>query len=181
VPCPVNGQHGWSAQRPYWPLSGKEPGDVAIIHRTVRCAPDCPVSQPANGSRLRPTVGRNRRRPRGRHVARANGRRTAPDMSGVHRTVRCAPDCPVCQARRDGQRSARALKERNRALLDVRCAPDSPVHPRTEGNQGLPNEGATAPLALGAINRAPMRLYQIHKHTLSTLQLRDSATTLLNC
>jgi hypothetical protein len=181
VPCPVNGQLGWLAQRPYWPLSGKEPGDVAIIHWTVRCAPDCPVCTGLSGE---PASQRLSPAPNGRaQSTAATWQACRPRQRSVDRTghVRCAPDCSVCQARWDGQRFARALKERNRALLDVRCAPDSPVHPRTEGNQGLPNEGATAPLALGAINRAPMRLYQIHKHTLSTLQLRDSATTLLNC
>jgi hypothetical protein len=37
------------------------------------------------------------------------------------------------------------------ALCSVRCAPDSPIHPRTEGNQGLPNGAPTAPRSLGAI------------------------------
>jgi hypothetical protein len=144
-------------------------------------SPDCPVCTGLSGE---PASQRLSPAPNGRaQSTAATWQACRPRQRSVDRTghVRCAPDCSVCQARWDGQRFARALKERNRALLDVRCAPDSPVHPRTEGNQGLPNEGATAPLALGAINRAPMRLYQIHKHTLSTLQLRDSATTLLNC
>ena len=48
------------------------------IHRTVRCAPDCPVSQRSAG----PTVGRAIG---ARHVAE-------PTVGEVHRTVRCAPD-----------------------------------------------------------------------------------------
>jgi hypothetical protein len=45
--------------------------------------------------------------------------------------------------------------ERNCALVIVRCARDSPVHPRTEGNQGLPNKEQMASLALGAIKDPP--------------------------
>jgi hypothetical protein len=85
-------------------------GALAKNHRTVRCAPDCPVSQ----WRPRPTVGSAINE---RHVARANGHLVAPsgaprgsmaqqsaspDKEGdrapdrncsclvAHRTVRCA-------------------------------------------------------------------------------------------
>jgi hypothetical protein len=51
---------------------------TAIIHRTVRCVPDCPVSQRSAG----PTVGRGFCT---RHVVEPTARRG-------HRTVRCAPD-----------------------------------------------------------------------------------------
>ena len=40
--------------RAKWPLSGIHRRRTTIIHRTVRCAPDCPVSQQSAG----PTVGR---------------------------------------------------------------------------------------------------------------------------
>jgi hypothetical protein len=63
-------------------LSGFHRRCTAIIHRTVRCAPDCPVSQRSVG----PTVGCAIR---ARHVAE-------PTVGRGHRTVRCAPDCPVC-------------------------------------------------------------------------------------
>jgi hypothetical protein len=111
-------------------------------------------------------------------VATTSPRPTASGRTGLSGAP---PDYPVYHLVEGCQRSARPFKEGDRALLDVWCAPDSPVHPRTEGNQGLPNEGATAPLAPGAINKAPRRLYLAPKHTLSTLQLRDSVTTLLNC
>jgi hypothetical protein len=100
------------------PLSGICRRRTTIIHRTVRCAPDCPVSQRSARANGRP---RNLRETRGR----ANGRKGAPDcpvctelsgaptaprsatvcngqqcclwkeighqtVSGVHRTVRCA-------------------------------------------------------------------------------------------
>jgi hypothetical protein len=58
------------------PLSGFSPATSAIIHRTVRCAPDCPVSQRSAG----PTVGR----------AICAGHVAKPTVG------RGAPDCPVC-------------------------------------------------------------------------------------
>jgi hypothetical protein len=64
------------------PLSGFHRGHTAIIHRTVRCAPDCPVSQRSAG----PTVGCAIC---ARHVAE-------PTVGRGHRTVRCAPDSVWC-------------------------------------------------------------------------------------
>jgi hypothetical protein len=64
--------------RAKWPLSGIRRRRTAKIHRTVRCAPDCPVSQRSAG----PTVGRGIC---ARHVA-------GPTVGRGHRTVRCAPD-----------------------------------------------------------------------------------------
>jgi hypothetical protein len=90
--CPVvhrtvSGAPGWHEVN--WPLSGIHRRRTAIIHRTVRCAPDCPVSQRSVG----PTVGRGIH---ARHVAdptARRGHRTCPVCTGH---VRCAPDCPVC-------------------------------------------------------------------------------------
>jgi hypothetical protein len=71
VPCA-------SLARAKWPLSGIRRRRTAIIHRTVRCAPDCPVSQRSAG----PTVG---------HAIYA-GHVVEPTARRGHRTVRCAPD-----------------------------------------------------------------------------------------
>ena len=60
------------------PLSGIRRRRTAKIHRTVRCAPDCPVSQRSAG----PTVGR----------AICAGHVAEPTVGRGHRTVRCAPD-----------------------------------------------------------------------------------------
>ena len=79
------------------------------VHRTVRCAPDCPVSQRSAAQSARDTwpsqrleegtglsgVHRTcpvRQRLSGcqRSTAPFMERNRAPDMSGVHRTVRCA-------------------------------------------------------------------------------------------
>jgi hypothetical protein len=64
--------------RAKWLLSGLRRRCTAIIHRTVRCAPDCPVSQRSAG----PTVGR----------AICAGHVAEPTARRRHRTVRCAPD-----------------------------------------------------------------------------------------
>jgi hypothetical protein len=64
--------------RAKWSLSGIHRRRSAIIHRTVRCAPDCPVSQRSAG----PTVGR----------AICAGHVAKPTARRGHRTVRCAPD-----------------------------------------------------------------------------------------
>jgi hypothetical protein len=59
-------------------LSGIHRRRTAIIHRTVRCAPDCPVSQRSAG----PTIGR----------AICAGHVAEPTARRGHRTIRCAPD-----------------------------------------------------------------------------------------
>ena len=64
--------------RAKWPLSGINRRRTAIIHRTVRCAPDCPVSQRSAG----PTVDR----------AICAGHVAEPTTRRGHRTVRYAPD-----------------------------------------------------------------------------------------
>jgi hypothetical protein len=80
-------------------LSGNCRRRTTIIHRTARCAPDCPVSQRSTG----PTVGR---------VIRA--RRVAePTARNGHRTVRCAPDSVRAPTAPRLQRSASPNKERD--------------------------------------------------------------------
>jgi hypothetical protein len=64
--------------RAKWPLSGIHRRRTTIIHRTVRCAPDYPVSQQSAG----PTVGR----------VICAGHMAGPTARRGHRTVRCAPD-----------------------------------------------------------------------------------------
>jgi hypothetical protein len=64
--------------RANWPLSGIRRRRTAIIHRTVRCAPDCPVSQRSVGLTVSRAICVG-------HVAKPTARRG-------HRTIRCAPD-----------------------------------------------------------------------------------------
>jgi hypothetical protein len=91
-------------------LSGLRRRCTAIIHRTVRCAPDCPVGRSQANSSL---SGIHRRR-----------------TAIIHRTVRCAPDCPVSQ-RSAGPTVGRAIYAGHvsepmarRRHQTVRCAPD---------------------------------------------------------
>jgi hypothetical protein len=84
--------------RPKKPLSGICRRRTAKMHRTVRCAPDCPVSQRSARANGRPRILRATR-------GLVNGRKEAPDcpvctgLSGVHRTVRCARSTTVGNGR----------------------------------------------------------------------------------
>jgi hypothetical protein len=103
--CPVvhrtvSGALGWSIVN--WMLSGKEKGDVAIIHRTVRWCTGLsgePTAPAANGH---PRDQRATRGPRQRSIGHIG-------LSGVHRTVSGAPTGPK------DQRSAAPDMERDRA------------------------------------------------------------------
>jgi hypothetical protein len=145
----------WCARlaRAKWPLSGIHRRRTAIIHRTVRCAPDCPVSQRSAG----PTVGRAIY---AGHVAKPTARRR-------HRT------CPVRQRLSGCQRSAVPFKERNRAPDSVRCAPDCPVRQTAEGKNCLPRLLSTAPSCLGAIKGTPRRMEEEIKHTYNIPKHQD--------
>jgi hypothetical protein len=157
---------------------------TAIIHRTVRCAPDCPVSQRSAG----PTVGYAIC---ARHVAE-------PTVGRGHQTVRCALDCPVSQRSAGptvgcaicarhvaeptvgrGHQTVRCANgsqastvgfatERKKSAPDsVRCAPDCPVRQATEGKNCLPGMHSTAPSCLGAIKGTPRRMEEYIKHSQS--------------
>ena len=129
-------------------LSGICRRRTAKIHRTVRCAPDCPVSQRSARANGRP---RDQRGTRGR----ANGRKGAPDCPVCTGHVQCANGSQIFNGR---QRSTALFKEINRAPDSVRCAPNFPVHPTTEGKDGLPDLFSTAPSCLGAIKGTPRRM-----------------------
>jgi hypothetical protein len=124
-----------SLARANWSLSGIHRRRTAIIHRTVRCAPDCPVSQRSAARSARGTWPSQR-------LEGGTG------LSGVHRT------CPVRQRLSGCQRSAAPVKERNRA-------PDCPVRQSTEGKISLPRMLSTAPSCLGAIKGTPRRMRSI--------------------
>jgi hypothetical protein len=67
---------------------GKIQSRRAIIHRTVRCTPDSVRCSKEGTAQELASLGNSRR------LLRYN----SPDMSGVHRTVRCATgQCPVHQ------------------------------------------------------------------------------------
>jgi hypothetical protein len=155
----------WCARltRANWPLSGIYRRRTTIIHRTVRCAPDCPVSQRSAAQSAWDTWPNQR-------LEGGTG------LSGVHRT------CPVRQRLSGGQRSAALFKEGNRAPDSVRCAPDCPVHQSTEGKISLPDLLSTAPSCLGAIKGTPRRMEENTKHSYNIPKHQDiDSTHLVHC
>ena len=78
--------------RANWPLSGIYRRRTAIIHRTVRCAPDCPVSQRSARANGRPRILRATR-------GQGNGRKGAPDCPVCTGHVRCANGSQICNGR----------------------------------------------------------------------------------
>jgi hypothetical protein len=129
--------------RANWLLSGIHRRHTAIIHQTVRCAPDCPVSQRSAARSARDTWPSKR-------LEGGTG------LSGVHRT------CPVRQRLSGCQRSASPFKERN-----PHRTPDCPVRQATEGKICLPGLLSTAPSCLGAIKGTPRRMEEHTKHSQS--------------
>jgi hypothetical protein len=132
--------------RANWPLSGNRRRRTAIIHRTVRCAPDCPVSQRSAG----PTVGR----------AICAGHVAGPTARRGHRTVRCAPDSVRCA------NGSKAANGRLRHLRKKICTGQCPVRQATEGKNCLPGMHSTAPSCHGAIKGTHRRM-EYTKHSLS--------------
>ena len=102
------------------PASGSRGSRSAIIHRTVRCAPDCPVCQRSNGSLRRqrlPAV----------HLMRAQRAQTSGTPIPVHRTSNSA--CPVCTGHPGGPTSQKLQRSESNGSDDVAGAPDmSGVH-----------------------------------------------------
>ena len=125
--------------RANWPLSGIHRRRMAKIHRTVRCAPDCPVSQQS---------------------ATQSARDAWPGQrSERHQTVRCAPDSVRCA---NGSKPPTV----GCARTGKKSAPDCPVHQSTEGKICLPGLFSTAPSCLGAIKGTPRRMEENNEATL---------------
>jgi hypothetical protein len=139
--------------RAKWPLSGIHRRRTAIIHRTVRCAPDCPVSQRSAG----PTVGRTIC---AGHVAEPTTRRG-------HQTVRCAPDM-------SGAPTALRLSTVDCAIFGRKSGTrQCPVRQSTEGKISLPRLLSTAPSCLGAIKGTPRRMEDDTKHSYNIPKHQD--------
>jgi hypothetical protein len=94
--------------RANWPLSGICRRRTAKIHRTVRCAPDCPVSQRSAG----PTVGR----------AICAGHMAEPTVGRGHRTVWCANGSQICNGRLRCLRKEIGHRTVSGVHRTVRCA-----------------------------------------------------------
>jgi hypothetical protein len=106
------------------PASGFHFSRSAIIHRTVRCTPDCPVHLRSNG------YFRRQRLPAA-HLLRASARRgqTRPCWRTGHSTVhvRCAT------GHQGGPRSQKLQRSESNGTGDVAGAPDCPVRHQTDG------------------------------------------------
>jgi hypothetical protein len=126
-------------------LSGIHRRRMAIIHLTVRCAPEGP------------TVGR----------AICAGHVAEPTARRGHRT------CLVRQRLSGCQRSTAPFLEGNRAPDSVRCAPDCSVRQSTEGKISLPRLLSTAPSCLGAIKGTPRRMEEHTKHSYNIPKHQD--------
>jgi hypothetical protein len=139
------------------------------VHRTVRCALDCPVCTGLSGE---PTVGRANGRLRDLRETRgrANGRERAPDCPVcTGQCPVCTGQCPVRQRLQGYQRSASPNKEENPHRTVSGGAPDCPVRQATQGKNCLLRLLSMAPSCLGAIKGTPRRMEEITKHSLSTL------------
>jgi hypothetical protein len=133
--CPVHQR----TPTPKSSLSGISRGHSAIIHRTVRCAPNMSGAPRKGGLRNSPASGF--------HSSRS---------AIIHRTVRCAPDCPVhlrgngyfrrqrlpaahllrASARR-GQ--ARPCWRTGHSTVHVRCATGHQGEPRSQNSNDRSN------------------------------------------
>ena len=101
--------------RPKRPLSGFSPATSAKIHRTVRCAPDCPVSQRSARANGRPRILRATR-------GQANGRKGAPDCPVCTGHVRCANGSQICNGRLRHLRKQIGHRTVSGVHRTVRCA-----------------------------------------------------------
>jgi hypothetical protein len=133
------------------PASGKRSGCSAIIHRTVRCTPDCPVQLRSNGY-FAPTATCSAFNARQKRAEVRLARTGTPDieqyMSGVHRTSRRAQksEAPTVESQRLG---------------DVAGAPDmSGVH-RTVRCTIRQQTSPTASFWLVAINTTPTGHFKV--------------------
>jgi hypothetical protein len=137
------------------PLSGFRRRRTVKIHRTVRCAPDCPVCTGLSGE---PTVSRANGRPRNPRVTR-----------GRTNSLKGAPDCPVCTGecpvRQRLQIANGRLRQNRKEIRTGQC----PVRQSTEGKNCLPGMLSTAPGCLRVIKGTPRRMEEATKHTLSIL------------
>jgi hypothetical protein len=82
-------------------------GAATKIHQTVRCAPDCPVSQ---------------QRSRQRSAARLSGDTwPEPMVTRPYLTVQCAPDCVRCAKGTEGSTVGFTRKGKKSGTVHVRC------------------------------------------------------------
>jgi hypothetical protein len=125
---------------------------AAIIHWTIRCAPDSLVSQPCICQWS---------------VAWSVGDTcTSPTVAGHTGLSGVPPDCSVCH---EGRACNDRLHQKRKEIAHY------PVRPRTYGNYGPPNGAPMAPSCLGTIKGTPRRMEEYTKQLLNILRRRHFA------
>jgi hypothetical protein len=161
------------------PPSGISRGTHAIIHQTVRCTPGSVRCAKEERPQELACFGKLQR------LVRYN----SPDMSGVHRTVRCtkglrlklfafgnsrkparynSPDCPVCTGHVRCSKEARPPELASLGFAWQPLRYNSPDCPVCTGLSGVPAEQrlSSAPTApCGAFNARAARADGRHAHT----------------
>jgi hypothetical protein len=98
----------------------------AIIHRTVRCTPDCPVYTGLSGATAEQRLFRRQRLPV-LHLMRAQRAQRSGTPILAHRTMNRS--CPVCTGHPGGPRSQKLQRSESNDSDNVAGAPDmSGVH-----------------------------------------------------
>ena len=105
----------------------------AIIHRTVRCAPDCPVCQRSNGSMRRQRLS-------AAHLMRPLRAQKSGAPILAHRTANST--CPVCTGHPGGPTRQKLQRSESNGSDDVAGAPDCPV---CTGLSGAPSSRRLQP------------------------------------
>jgi hypothetical protein len=140
-------------------LSGNHQRRTTIIHRTVRCAPDYPVSQRSAG----PTVGR----------AICAGHVVEPTARRGHRSVRCAPDMSGAPTALRLPTVDCAIYGRKSGTGQCSVCTGLSGAQSTEGKISLPRLLSTAPSCLGAIKGTPRRMEESTKHSYNIPKHQD--------
>jgi hypothetical protein len=144
-------------------LSGKVQRLTAKIHRTVRWCTGLSGEPTVDCAMVGSEIG-------GRHVARTNGRKEAPDCPV------CTGQCPVRQPARSCNGRLRQIRKEIRTG-HATVTPDCPVRHPTEGKISLTRLSTTAPSCLGAIKGTPRRMEESPKHSLSNSKSPHSVST----
>jgi hypothetical protein len=107
---------------------GKTQCSLAKIHRTVRCAPDCPVSPRAT------VFLANSRLPRDCYGFRTSESQRQSATVRSHRTVQCATGLSCAPQSAENPNGRLTWHAPDNEQCSVWCAPDCPVCPSTENS-----------------------------------------------
>jgi hypothetical protein len=131
------------------PASGFHSSRSAIIHRTVRCAPDCPVCTGLSGASAEQRLLQAPTATCSAFIARQRAQRSGTPML-AHRTLYST--CPV--RHRTSRRAQKSELQRSisNGTGDVAGAPDCPVCTGLSGAPSNRQPSQRSSLVVGAIN-----------------------------